>query len=202
MASATLSVESVVPWKVLRRAALVAERQGEAAGGHAQRMGRLAGRLAIEVGLDTIDAALIAAAARFHDIGKIAIASHLLLKPGPLCPDERAVMQRHAELGADLLDGHRSSLLKLASSIALTHHERWDGLGYPGGLQGCRINLAGRIVAVADAWDAMTHDRPYQPARGPAAALEESRAHAGTQFDPTVAAALIALVPRVLPPLL
>ena len=120
----------------------------------------------------------IGIAAPLHDIGKIAIPDSLLLKPGRFTRDEHAEMQRHTSIGADMLGGTSSGLLALARDIALTHHERWDGSGYPAGLAGDEIPLAGRIVALADVFDALTHARPYKPAWPVGDAVEEIRRHA------------------------
>ncbi len=184
------SGDPMLRWQLLRRLTRAAEWPGDMPEGHSPRVGKLAGRLAIQVGLEIIDAAMIAAAARFHDVGNIAIAPEPLFRSTPLSPDEVLVVRRHVELGAELLEGNDSPLLRLAQQIALTHHERWDGRGYPRGARRGGIHVAGRIVAVADAWDAITHDRPFQLARSPAQALAEIRAHAGTQFDPCVVDAL------------
>ena len=183
--------DPLLRWQLLRRLTRAAEWPGQTPGRHSQRVGRLASRLALEMGLESIDAAMIGAAARFHDVGNIAIAPDVLFSPAPLSPEDVRVVRRHVELGAELLAGDSSSLLVLARTIVLTHHERWDGCGYPDGRSGASIHIAGRIVAVADAWDVMTHERPYQAARGPAAALNEIRTHAGTQFDPDVVEALV-----------
>jgi putative two-component system response regulator len=126
----------------------------------------------------------IGIAAPLHDIGKIAIPDSLLLKAGRFTRDEHAKMRAHTSIGADMLGGTSSALLALARDIALTHHERWDGSGYPAGLSGDAIPLAGRIVALADVFDALTHARPYKPAWTVSDAVAEIQRGGGGQFDP------------------
>jgi putative two-component system response regulator len=127
-----------------------------------------------------------------HDVGKIGISDGILLKPGPLDPQERREMERHAEYGFRILDGSSSELIRTAAEMALSHHERFDGKGYPRGLAGEAIPLCGRIAAVADVCDALASERPYKPAWS----LERTKAYlienAGTQFDPQCVRALIA----------
>jgi putative two-component system response regulator len=123
-------------------------------------------------------------AAPLHDIGKIAIPDSLLLKAGRFSETEYTAMQRHTLIGADMLAGTSSNLLSLARDIALTHHERWDGGGYPHALAGEDIPMAGRIVALADVFDALTHRRPYKDAWPVADAVREIRSQGGRQFDP------------------
>ena len=136
-------------------------------------------------------------AAPLHDVGKVAIQDEVLLKKGTFSAKEREVMQKHATLGARLLSGGRSELMKMAQVISACHHERWDGLGYPQGLRGEQIPLPARIVAVADAFDALTHARPYKEAWSVEQAMAEIELERGIQFDPQVVDAL----ERVLPPL-
>jgi putative two-component system response regulator len=119
-----------------------------------------------------------------HDVGKIGIPDHILLKPGRLTPDEYTIMKQHAEIGYQILSGSESPLVKLAANIAHTHHEKWDGSGYPRGLQGEAIPVEGRIAAVADVFDALTSERPYKkawPLEDAVALLERGR---GVHFDP------------------
>ncbi|MEY2516416.1 MAG: cyclic di-GMP phosphodiesterase [bacterium] len=179
--------------ELLDRLALAVEYRDDETGEHTQRVGRTAGRLAQELGLSGATAELIRRAAPLHDIGKIAISDAILLKPGPLTPAERVQMQRHVRVGAQILSGSRSPLLQAAEQIALSHHERWDGNGYLGGLAGEAIPLAGRIVAVADVYDAISHDRPYQKAWPIDEAVEEITRQAGASFDPRVVRAFASL---------
>jgi len=155
-------------------------------GAHLERVGGHAAQIAQALGLPEARVELLRLAAPLHDIGKIAVPDAVLGKPGALSPEELEVMRAHAELGRDLLGGSGSELLQLAATIAWTHHERWDGGGYPRGLAGYDIPLEGRIVAVADVFDALTSDRPYRLAWSVDAALEHVAAGRSTQFDPDV----------------
>lgn len=130
-------------------------------------------------------------AAPFHDVGKIGIADRTLRKSGPLSAAERQTMKEHASIGPALLSGGTSELIQVARRIARSHHERWHGDGYPNGFSGEEIPLKARIVAVADAFDAMTHDRPYRDALSPAQAFAAIEAEAGAQFDPQVSEAAL-----------
>ncbi len=188
--------------ETLQRLARAAEWRDDETHEHAERIGRTAALLAAELGLDAPIRDHMRSAAPLHDIGKIATPDAILLKRGRLTPDELATMRRHAEAGAQILSGSESCVLRLAEEIARTHHERWDGHGYPDGLSGRDIPLAGRIVAVADVFDALTHARPYKPAWPVHEALSEIRRGAGTHFDPAVVAAFerldhVALVGQV-----
>ncbi len=168
----------------LFRLALAAEYRDDDTGEHIVRLGFMAEALALAVGEPAAWAAVLRKAAPMHDIGKIGIPDGVLKKPGRLSPEERAVMCRHAEIGADILGQSRIPLFKLAAEVALTHHERWDGSGYPRGLAGEQIPLSGRIVAVVDFFDALTMDRCYRKALPDAQALEMLAAEAGRAFDP------------------
>ena len=170
----------------------VAELRDDATGEHTKRVGRLSGLIAQEMGLPRDKVRLIAQAAPLHDLGKIAITDRILLKDGGFdTVEERVEMRRHALLGAELLSGADSELLRAAREIAASHHERWDGQGYPHGLRGEEIPLAARIVAIADAFDALVHTRPYKPAWSVAEALSEIKQERGWQFDPRVVDALL-----------
>jgi putative two-component system response regulator len=129
-----------------------------------------------------------------HDIGKIGIPDGILHKPGKLEPEERAIMQTHTLIGSQLLEGSPSSLLQTAEAIARTHHERWDGDGYPAGLAGEEIPWAGRVAALCDVYDALLTERPYKRAWTIAEALAHIEAEAGRHFDPDLAAVFVALV--------
>jgi putative two-component system response regulator len=141
---------------------------------------------------------LLSLASTMHDVGKIGVPDAILLKPGRLTPDERAEMEKHAERGYPILESSTSELVKLAAEIAWTHHEKWDGTGYPRRLKGDDIPLSGRIVAVADVFDALVSDRPYKKAWSP----EEARAHlvasAGSHFDPACIEAFLSRWDEVL----
>ncbi|HEX8552315.1 MAG TPA: HD domain-containing phosphohydrolase [Abditibacteriaceae bacterium] len=180
--------------EMLQRLAQAAEFRDDDTGQHTQRVGELAGRLAAVIGLDADTIALIRRAAPLHDVGKIGISDAILLKPGKLSPEEFVVMKTHAQIGAALLkDGH-SPLVQIAETIAFSHHERWDGGGYPQGLRGEEIPIEGRILAIVDVFDALTNERPYKKAWSVEQALEEIERNAGTQFDPAAVAAFLQMM--------
>ena len=158
----------------------------------------MSGILAREMGLDASECDAIRRAAPMHDVGKIGVPDAVLLKPGRLDEGELAAMRRHAAQGARMLAGGKTALVRMAETIARTHHERWDGSGYPHGLKGEEIPLAGRIVAVADVFDALTSERPYKRAWGVDAAVAEIEGLAGKHFDPRVVAAFLAALPEIL----
>ncbi len=182
--------------EILERLALAAEYRDDATGKHTRRVGRVSALIARELGLPPGSVKLIERAAPLHDIGKIAIPDRILLKPGRLTPEEFEVVKAHTVIGARILSGSRFDILRLAEQVALAHHERWDGKGYPHGLSGERIPLPGRIVAVADVFDALTHVRPYKPAWPWEEAVSEIEAQRGRQFDPQVVDAFLRLVGR------
>ena len=180
--------------EMLVRLARAAEYRDDDSGEHTWRIAQLSGAVARRMGLPPNMVEMIMRAARLHDVGKITVPDHILLKPGNLTEEEFKIVRGHARAGAELLSGSRSPTIRMAESIALTHHERWDGTGYPQGLQAERIPLESRIVALADAFDAMTHVRAHKGARTLQEAVDEVVAHSGTQFDPAVVKAfLIAL---------
>jgi len=172
--------------EMLVRLARAAEYRDDDTGEHTWRIAQLSGAIARRMGLPASRVEMLMRAARLHDVGKITVPDHILLKPGGLSEEEFAVVRGHAKAGAELLSGSRSATIRMAESIALTHHERWDGTGYPQGLHGDRIPLEARIVAVADAFDAMTHDRAHRAALPMSTAIEEIIIGAGRQFDPQV----------------
>jgi putative two-component system response regulator len=176
--------------ETIERLARVAELRDDATGKHTTRVARVSGLLAQELGLEPAEVSLIVRAAPLHDVGKVAIEDHVLLKSGRLSPEERDIMRTHALAGAEILSGGRSELIKMAELMAAAHHERWDGQGYPKGLAGEEIPLVARIVAVADAFDALTHVRPYKDAWSVKEAMAEMELESGTQFDPQVIGAL------------
>ena len=160
---------------------------------HTQRVGATAARLAQILGMSKGFVNDMRRAAPLHDLGKVAISQQILLKPGPLTDEERAEMMRHVHFGAKMLVSARSPVLRLAAEIAVSHHERWDGNGYLAGLAGEDIPQSGRITAVADVFDALTHERPYKEAWERERALAEIISQAGRQFDPRVTDALLEL---------
>jgi PAS domain S-box-containing protein len=179
--------------ETLRRLALAAGYRDDETYRHTERVGQTAQLLAQELGAPLELTAALRQAAPLHDVGKLAISDTILLKPGKLTPQERNTMEAHTIAGGAILRGSDSRILQLAEEIALTHHERWDGTGYPNRLAGEAIPLGGRIVAVADVFDALCHRRPYKPAWDVGAAVAEITRLAGTQFDPTVVDAFLRL---------
>jgi response regulator RpfG family c-di-GMP phosphodiesterase len=159
-------------------------------GEHIVRIGKLAERLAARLGLPAEQVELIRVAAPMHDVGKIGTPPEILRKPGALTEAERREMERHAEFGQEILSGSGSELLRMAATIALTHHERYDGSGYPRGLRGEQIPIEGRITAVADVFDALLSERSYRPAMPLETVLGMMEQGRGTQFDPAVVDAL------------
>jgi putative two-component system response regulator len=153
---------------------------------HAQRVGIAAALIARALELPEPFVNMIRDAAPLHDIGKVGISRRILLKPGKLSPAEWMHMMRHVEMGAQILAPARSPVLRLAAEVARTHHERWDGNGYVAGLTGEEIPLSGRITALADVWDTLTHERPYKPAWSEERALAEISRESGAHFDPRV----------------
>jgi response regulator RpfG family c-di-GMP phosphodiesterase len=153
-------------------------------GAHVDRIGALAESLSRWIGIDPERAQSIGLAARMHDIGKIGVPDRVLLKPGPLDPHERREIERHPLIGREILFGSDTELLQLATAIAATHHEWFDGSGYPFGVSGEEIPVEGRIAAIVDVFDALHSERCYRPALAPEEALAVMRAGRGTQFDP------------------
>ncbi len=172
--------------EILQRLARAAEFRDDDTGQHTQRVAHITALLAQQLALPEPRVRLIQQVAALHDVGKIGVSDHILLKPGKLSEEEFATMQQHTTMGAALLSGGNSELVQLAEQIAHTHHERWDGSGYPRGLAGEQIPLEGRILAVADVFDALTHDRPYKKAWPVAEAVSEIQRQSGRQFDPRV----------------
>ncbi|CAM4379488.1 HD domain-containing phosphohydrolase [Deinococcus marmoris] len=170
--------------EVVTRLAMAAEYRDDTTGEHTRRVGRTSARIAQALGWPEGQANVLGVAARLHDVGKIGIPDSVLLKAGKLDSAEFQQMQTHTLIGARILSGGRSELLRMAEEIALTHHERWDGSGYPRGLRDSQIPLSGRIVALADVFDALTQARPYKRAWSVQEALDEIRRQTGTHFDP------------------
>ncbi len=160
-------------------------------GAHIQRMAHYSCLIAAELGLSAIQQELILNAAPMHDIGKVGTPDHILLKPGRLNPEEMEIMRQHARIGYNILKSSEARMLQLAAEIAYSHHERYDGSGYPNGLSGAEIPLVGRIVAVADVFDALTSVRPYKQAWSVADARQYLIEHRGSHFDPECVDALL-----------
>jgi len=179
----------------LQRLARVAEYRDDATFKHTERVAGTAQRLGELLGLPRSEIALIYQAAPLHDIGKLTIPDSILLKPERLTREEFEQVKGHATAGATLLSGSHSEVLCLAEEIALTHHEWWDGSGYPAGLSGKDIPIAGQLVALADVFDALTHERPYKKAWPLAKALEEIDDLRNRQFDPEIVDAFTKMTP-------
>lgn len=178
--------------EIIERLSRAGEQRDDQTGQHVVRVARISRLIAEELGLESGFVDDLVRASPMHDVGKISVPDRILFKPGRLDPDERREMEQHAERGHDVLAGSRSHLVQLAAEIAISHHERWDGEGYPRRLSGHAIPLSGRITAVADVCDALLCDRPYKKAWP----LAEVRAHliagAGSHFDPDCIDALMA----------
>jgi len=184
--------------QVVQRLGRAAEYRDNETGYHTIRMSQTSALLAQKLGWSTTDTEMMLNASPMHDIGKIGIPDHILLKPGKFEPAEWEIMKSHAAIGAELLDGDDSPLLRLAREIALSHHEKWDGSGYPNGLAGEAIPQSGRIAAVADVFDALTSSRPYKRAWTVEAAEAFVRDNTGSHFDPTVEECFLANMPEIL----
>jgi HD-GYP domain-containing protein (c-di-GMP phosphodiesterase class II) len=170
--------------EVIHRLVRAAELRDDDTGQHIERMGQMSAQLARAVGRSETECELILHAAPMHDIGKLGIPDSVLLKPGKLDAGEWELMKRHAAIGADLLSDSPSEVVQLAAQIALYHHERWDGSGYPSGVSGSQIPLAARICAICDVFDALTSRRPYKEPWTAADAMAEIQRGAGAHFDP------------------
>lgn len=186
-----------VKLEILERLASAAEYRDDQTGRHTQRVGRTSALIANALGLPAKEVEAIRRAAPLHDVGKIGIPDAILLKSGPLSPAEMELMKRHTSIGARILSKSHSDTLQLAEQIAATHHERWDGTGYGSKLSGDQIPVCGRILAVADVFDALTHQRPYKEAWPVDAAVEEIRSQRGRQFDPQVVDAFLSVQENV-----
>lgn len=180
--------------EMIQRLGRAVESRDEETGDHVERIGVLAQRLALAAGLGPDEAGLIRHASVLHDIGKISIPDAILRKPGRLDAQEWVVMRSHTTVGAEILAGSSSALIRIAETIARSHHERWDGLGYPAGLAGEEIPLAARICAVCDVYDALISKRPYKPAWTRSDALTEISARGGRHLDPRLAGLFVALI--------
>src|SRR5436190_8231253 len=182
--------------ETVRRLSMAVEFRDEDTGAHIERIGRFSRLLAEHIGMDDEFCERIFHAAPLHDVGKVAIPDAILLKPGPLTPEERAIVETHAEEGHRLVRGSSSSILDMAATIALSHQEKWDGTGYPRGLKGEAIPIEGRIVAVADVFDALTSDRVYRKAFPVEEAIQMMREQRGRHFDPVLLDAFMEVLGR------
>jgi response regulator RpfG family c-di-GMP phosphodiesterase len=187
--------------EILLRLGRAAEWRDKETGDHIHRIGVLTEQLALEIGMSVAEAELLRHASTAHDLGKIGIPDAILLKPGRLTDEERDGMERHTIMGASLLSGSSSPLLQRAEEIAGCHHEKWDGSGYPNGLAGEDIPLAGRMCALCDVFDALVSRRVYKPGWAKEDAIAELRACAGAHFDPDLVAPFIRVAERMYPEL-
>jgi CHASE2 domain-containing sensor protein len=181
--------------EIAHRLGVAVEWRDAETGVHIERMGRLCERLAREVGMSIVEADLLRHASALHDVGKVGIPDEILLKPAKLDPAEWAKMKTHTTIGASILSGSKSALVQMAEQIARSHHERWDGSGYPDGLKGDEIPLAARICAVCDVFDALLSPRPYKEAWPIADVMRELAGLRGTHLDPALVDAFLPLAP-------
>lgn len=194
-----VSIESLreTRLQVIHRLGRAAEYKDNETGLHVIRMSHYAKEIALAAGMGTNDADELLNAAPMHDIGKIGIPDFILQKPGKLTPDEWEIMKTHTSIGATIIGEDNSNLLKIAHAIALNHHEKWDGSGYPNGLSGEAIPIEARIVAIADVFDALTSVRPYKTAWSIEAATRYIQEESGRHFDPDLVIAFITALPEI-----
>lgn len=184
--------------EIIRRLGRAAEFKDDETGQHVIRMSHYTRLLAEAAGMSAEDVEVLFNAAPMHDIGKIGIPEAILLKPGKLTEDEWQVMKKHPAIGAGIIGRHEHPLLNTARIVALTHHEKWDGSGYPRGLVGEAIPLCGRIVAIADVFDALLSERPYKKAWPVEQAVQFLRDNAGSHFDPRLVELFVDCLPEAL----
>ena len=184
--------------EIVRRLSRAGEYRDNETGMHVIRMSVSSKILALAAGKDQAYGELIVQASPMHDVGKIGIPDHILLKPGKFEPEEWEIMKTHVEIGADIIGDHGSELMQMASSIAMTHHEKWDGSGYPNGLKGENIPFAGRVCAICDVFDALTSSRPYKKAWTVEKAIALINEEAGRHFDPELVVLFNEILPEVL----
>lgn len=161
---------------------------------HSNRVSLLAGQFARHLNLSSHEVEVIQAAAKYHDIGKISIPLSILQSVEPFTEIQRKIMQRHVQYGLSILSVYNSEEMEVAKTIIATHHERWDGKGYPNGLSGNNIPLAGRIVALCDVFDALSSERPYKPAWALGQVLDYIRSERGKAFDPELTDKFLELI--------
>ncbi len=184
--------------EVIRRLGRAAEYRDDMTGNHIIRMSRYSQLLALAVGMDEKESEVLLNASPMHDIGKIGIPDSVLLKPGKLDADEWTIMKTHVDIGVEILSGSDSNLMNMAAEVAQNHHEKWDGSGYPCGLAGEEIPLTGRVVAVADVFDALTTERPYKKAWSVEDATKFLKEQSGKHFDPKLVSLFLEILPDIL----
>ena len=184
--------------EIIRQLGRAAEYKDNETGLHVIRMSYYSRLIGLASGMDQTQADILLSAAPMHDIGKIGIPDHILQKPGKLDDDEWRIMKQHPAMGAKIIGNQQSELLKEARVVALTHHEKWNGEGYPRGMKGEDIPLSGRIVAIADVFDAFTSKRPYKKAWPVEMALELIKEESGRHFSPKLVSSFLKALPEVL----
>lgn len=184
--------------QIIQRLGLAAEYKDNETGLHVIRMSHYSRTLSLALGFSLECAEDLLHASPMHDIGKIGIPDGILQKPGKLMLEEWEIMKKHPTIGAEIIGDHNSSLLQLAKSIALNHHEKWDGSGYPSGLKGDEIPIEARIVALADVFDALTTERPYKKAWEISDAIQYMNRESGKHFDPSIVPIFLDQMPEIL----
>ncbi|XQE65495.1 HD domain-containing phosphohydrolase [Pseudomonas sp. P3C3] len=184
--------------QIVQRLGLAAEYKDNETGLHVIRMSHYSRVLALAAGFSEAQAEELLNAAPMHDVGKIGIPDAVLRKPGKLDGEEWEVMKQHAQIGADIIGEHPSGLLRMAREIALNHHEKWDGSGYPRGISGAEIPVEARIIAIADVFDALTSERPYKKAWPVEEAVQLLREQSGRHFDPELVELFLGQLPAIL----
>jgi putative two-component system response regulator len=184
--------------EIVHRLGRAGEFRDNETGMHVIRMSKSCELLALKAGLSGAEADLLLHASPMHDLGKIGIPDAILLKPGAFTPEEWEIMKSHTTIGGEILSGSGSKLMAMAYEIAVSHHEKWDGGGYPAGLRGTAIPLSGRIAALCDVFDALTSSRPYKEAWSLEKAAGYIRDNAGRHFDPGLTAHFLDILPQVI----
>ena len=184
--------------QIIRRLGRAAEFRDNETGNHIIRMSHFCRLIGIAAGLGEKTVEILYNASPMHDVGKIGIPDAVLRKPGKLDGEEWEVMKQHAQIGADIIGEHPSGLLRMAREIALNHHEKWDGSGYPRGIGGAEIPVEARIIAIADVFDALTSERPYKKAWSVEAAVQLLREQSGRHFDPELVELFLGQLPAIL----
>lgn len=184
--------------EIIRRLGRAGEYRDNETGMHVLRMSHIARLIALRLGMTEAEAELVLQAAPMHDVGKLGIPDSILLKPGKLTPAEWEIMKQHTVIGAEIVGDHPSELMQTARMVALRHHERWDGTGYPHGLRGEAIPRIARLVSVADVFDALLSPRPYKDPWTLAATVQELKAQSGRHFEPAAVGALLETLPDCL----
>lgn len=184
--------------EVIRRLGRAAEYRDDMTGFHIIRMSRYSQLLGLAAGMSEAEAEVLLNASPMHDIGKIGIPDRVLLKPGKLDAEEWQIMQTHVDIGVEILSGSDSELMNMAAEVAQNHHEKWDGSGYPCALAGEKIPLTGRVVAIADVFDALTTERPYKKAWPIDKAVDFLQEQKGKHFEPTLVDLFIEILPDIL----